>query len=140
MTTLLEPTLTNTKTTPHHHYNEEVAQKLLLDNKIDELIVYMIPTIHAYLKHHKWSFLTIDNYYDISQDLCISLIGSIRTYKKEAGTKILTWVYGNYRFCMLVKGKKEIPYSTKQMQLDLEFPWLAPGIKDFNLDIPYFNA
>jgi len=101
-----------------NHYEEEIAQQLLAEGNIDELIVYCIPTTHAYLKHHKWFFVTIENYEDVIQELCISMIKAIQKYTPDKGAKLLSWLYTNYRFTMLFLSKKEKIWQGDFVQLD----------------------
>jgi len=105
------------------HYDEEVAQAFLHNEERDNLVIYCLPTIHAYLKNHHWSFMTRENYYDIVQELTVSLILSINSYKPSKNVKLLSWLYTNYRFTMLAIGKKENPFMNNNVQLDEDAPF-----------------
>jgi len=100
------------------HYDEEIAQAFLHNGEIDNAIIYCLPMVHAYLKHHRWSFVNPNNYYDVAQELSISLCHSIRSYTPDKNAKLLTWIYINFRFTCLSIGKKIKPWQDNNVQLD----------------------
>ncbi len=83
-------------------YEEEYAQSLLSEGKIDDLIIYCSEgAIFSYLSKNKWFFIDKENYEDIYQELCIITIKSIHSYSPDKKVKLLSWLFTNYRyFCL----------------------------------------
>ena len=101
-----------------HPYDEVEAQRLLALGDLNNVIVYCLPTINGYLKKHPWGFISSWNYEDIHQELAISVINSVKSYKIEAKVKLFTWLYTNFRFTCLTLNKKDHLFNDKFRQLD----------------------
>ena len=82
----------------------------------EELTVYALPTIKAYLSKHNWAYITAENYQDIQQELTIALMKAISTYDPNKHVRLFSWMYSHYRFTCLDLSKKENPYREHMVQ------------------------
>lgn len=95
---------------------------------MDGLVQHCMPLAYCYLAHHKWACVTPTNYDDALAELHFEMFKSILSYKPEAGAKLMSWIYTNYRYRMMAFGRKEKPWEHDNVQLHEELVkvWIEP--------------